>query len=923
MGIVDNPEPVDRLKLLIANMVLCGLVYFVLRGIRLGNRAWYLTVYSSGVASSFGIYFGYQIYLNGLYETMVADTELSVYAGYFFIAYCVMDLVIGFFQYEEQIDYKDGWFHHFFYIALICWLHLAGQSNLFAICLIEEIPTIFLAVSRVAVWEKTPFIFGLSFFILRISLHCYLTYFIAEFSAVMFTISILVLRSHVKWFHRWFQSHLKKKGRMPMVYKIILFIALMVVQTVGHGFAVYRMVRRNYLIAASGAIVAHLGIFFYFAKQMLKIIHNVYYDNFIPQAITKQKVIYNISWEDPRVDHQVLKVGSDDVVLTISSAGCNVLDYMLEGPKEMVAVDFNAAQLCVLELKILCIKYLTYDQFWQIWAKSNYALFLEVYKTTLRAKASERCRSFWDENDDLIRDNFMFAGTSGLMAKILMIPAWFLGISGHMRRNTGKPYTGSCLWNATTRIMSSWLLLTPALALLAPLGGVPEKQLSLVTRTPGSLEIFAAKIRELLTEIIWEKDNYFYYAYIAGCWDKSCCPRYMMEKNFETLRARVDRITLFHGSVKQAVQAMPQKCGQKFTVFSLLDSMDWMPETMIADQIGTILDKKYFDHERGRIFWRSFATGNRAHSPILQQLNPTMLPDTKYPDRVGWYLTQLYVPKLEPGFDSTSLLVKEKPSRVKLSVWGDIKVMWTMAYYGITQAKKDVKVFYKTQADVYDGFREALLPGRDELLLYVVPWTTCPRTWVSVGCGTARDIEYVIQHIKKCKTTVYLCDLSHELLGIARSRVKEIGLTKYVKFIEGDINTREVREKLPEFGTVDLVTCSYCLTMIPQWKKATKTMTAMLRPGGHLAIVDFTVSQMCPRRLDQRFYQFWFANDGVYLNAEQPAYLKNPRNGLEPVWYSEDTARLPYTVFKPTHYQFLGRKAGRVTRSSRRREMKR
>jgi len=908
MGIASEPTLMDRLQFFCANLLVCAVVYFGLRLTKMGNRAWYLTVYSSGVASSFGIYFAQQAYLNGIYSTMTTETEWSMYASIFFIAYCAMDLVIGSYEYDEAIDYKDGWVHHFFFIALLAWLLASGLTGLFAIALIEEVPTVILALARVTMSAKTPFLFGLTFFVLRISYHCYLTYAVIEYSTVAFVIGVILMRSHVKWFHRWLAGHLKKKGRMPLSVKVAVFACLILTQTLGHGYAVYQMVVKNYLVAASGAVMVHLVIFFYFSAKMIMVIQDVYTQNFIMDAINKKKVIYNISWEDPRVDHQVLKCGPEDVVLTISSAGCNVLDYMIEGPGEMVAVDFNQAQLAVLELKILCIKHLAWEQFWQIWSRSNYSLFLEVWPK-LREHASDRCKDFWDDNSDLIRDNFMFAGTSGLMAKILSFPAGFIGLTDYMRKNTGKPYRDSVVFNLIVRFLSSsaWI---PVGKWLAPLGGVPEKQLNLVMKTPGSCQIFATKIGEIFEKIMWEKDNYFYYAYVAGRWDEHCCPRYMMKKHFQTLRDRVDRITLFHGSVCEAVQAMPQKSKKKFTVYSLLDSMDWMPEEMIANQIGTITDEKYFNRDTGRIFWRSFATGDRAHSPILAQLNPTMLPDTHYPDRVGWYLTQLWTPKLDKKFNNKNLLIQEKPSTIKASVKGDLQVMYTMATYGLTTQKKDAKAFYKSQAKVYDGFREALLPDRDNLLLHVVPWTTSPKTWVSVGCGTARDIEYVVEHIKQNKTNVYLCDLSPELLGIADLRVKELGLSDFVTFVEGDINSKEVQAKLPPMGSIDLVTCSYCLTMIPQWEKAAKTMISMLRTGGHLAIVDFTAKEDCQTRMDQRFYKFWFGMDGVWLNEKQPAFLRNPKNGLSTQWYQEDPSRCPYTILYPTHYQFLGRKMG-------------
>ena len=65
-----------------------------------------------------------------------------------------------------------------------------------------------------------------------------------------------------------------------------------------------------------------------FSYEAVLIFADTYTRGFIALAIKEQKVIYNISWEDPRVEREEFKLSSDDVVLTISSAGCNVLDYL-------------------------------------------------------------------------------------------------------------------------------------------------------------------------------------------------------------------------------------------------------------------------------------------------------------------------------------------------------------------------------------------------------------------------------------------------------------------------------------------------------------------------------------------------------------------------------------------------------------------
>lgn len=58
-----------------------------------------------------------------------------------------------------------------------------------------------------------------------------------------------------------------------------------------------------------------------------------------------------------------------------------------------------------------------------------------------------------------------------------------------------------------------------------------------------------------------------------------------------------------------------------------------------------------------------------------------------------------------------------------------------------------------------------------------------PQSWISVGCGTARDIEYVIEHLKACKTQLYLLDLSPALLEMARARIAAHGLQDQVSVI--------------------------------------------------------------------------------------------------------------------------------------------
>jgi hypothetical protein len=90
---------------------------------------------------------------------------------------------------------------------------------------------------------------------------------------------------------------------------------------------------RNWELAyIVSVMLGHVICFFFVTVRFAGILHDVYEQHFIMHTIEHKTIIYNISWEDPRVERELLNIGKGDVVLTISSAGCNVLDYLIEVP---------------------------------------------------------------------------------------------------------------------------------------------------------------------------------------------------------------------------------------------------------------------------------------------------------------------------------------------------------------------------------------------------------------------------------------------------------------------------------------------------------------------------------------------------------------------------------------------------------------
>jgi S-adenosylmethionine-diacylgycerolhomoserine-N-methlytransferase len=241
-----------------------------------------------------------------------------------------------------------------------------------------------------------------------------------------------------------------------------------------------------------------------------------------------------------------------------------------------------------------------------------------------------------------------------------------------------------------------------------------------------------------------------------------------------------------------------------------------------------------------------------------------------------------------------------------MSLKSDLKVLYHMALApirGKTHAER-LESFYHGQADAYDAYRKRLLKGREEL------WQALPITesdvLLDMGGGTGSNLEYLGQRLYLFRK-VYLVDLSPSLLAVARQRIERNGWAN-VETVLADVTTFQ-----PPDGRVDLVTFSYSLTMIPDWFAAIDQAYRLLRPGGHIGVVDFYVSRKYPRPGHHRqrwftrsFWPVWMALDNVFPSAEHVPYL---HHHFQPQHFSEHLAPMPYMpFFRVPYYRFIGQK---------------
>ncbi|MGF1581520.1 MAG: DUF3419 family protein [Gemmataceae bacterium] len=330
--------------------------------------------------------------------------------------------------------------------------------------------------------------------------------------------------------------------------------------------------------------------------------------------VHKNNLIYNTCWEDPRLDRQAMNLGTDDVVMVITSAGCNVLDYALDEPKHIFAVDMNPRQNALLELKIAGLRHLDFETFFSMFGKGQLPNYANVYQQNLREELSPRSQKYWDKRIKYFsgrgrRPSFYFHGTSGVFAWI---------INGYIDKVANVRDCVNELLAATTLEEQRELYherLYPAFwkkfirwamnrdTTLSFLG-VPRAQRKQIEKNyPGGVAKFVEDCIETVFTKLPIHDNYFWRVYLQGSYETDCCPEYLKQENFERLQGGlVDRVSVRTSSILDFLQNSTGGISR----FVLLDHMDWLSTTknqpILHQQWQAIVDKA---SANTRLLWRS------------------------------------------------------------------------------------------------------------------------------------------------------------------------------------------------------------------------------------------------------------------------------------------------------------------------------
>lgn len=307
-------------------------------------------------------------------------------------------------------------------------------------------------------------------------------------------------------------------------------------------------------------------------------------------------LVYTQIWEDPRVDADALRLDDTSRIAAISSAGCNVLNYLIHEPEHILAVDVNAAHMALTRLRIAALQHLpTHDSFFQFFGVGAGPQNGVAYQRHIRPHLDEGTRHFWESSPmgglrrpriTAFEEGFYdhgilpsFQNVAGVLSQLLQNrrPAELLEATSLAEQ---RQFFDECVAPFFDHRLVRWVAERPTA--LYSLGIPPRQFRDLVEGEEDAIvDVYRTRLERLVCGFPLS-ENYFAWQAFGRRYDthnREALPAYLRAEHYAQLRYHIDRIDTRIASLTDALRDQPDS---SFDSFVLLDAMDWMDREAIA-----------------------------------------------------------------------------------------------------------------------------------------------------------------------------------------------------------------------------------------------------------------------------------------------------------------------------------------------------
>jgi S-adenosylmethionine-diacylglycerol 3-amino-3-carboxypropyl transferase len=299
---------------------------------------------------------------------------------------------------------------------------------------------------------------------------------------------------------------------------------------------------------------------------------------------------YSQVWEDHLVLERGLRVQPDDDVLSIGSAGCNVLALLLAEPRRIVAVDASPAQGALLELKLAGLRRLSHEDFAVLIGAREGGDRAGLY-AALRPDLSAGARTWWDAHRDDLRAGPIRRG---------MLDRYFRSFQDEHISRLVEPGTLERFFELEDLERQTGLfdreIASPELqdAVRARFhrdamsGSARDESQFRHVEERDMAGYFWGRFRQVCTTTPARGNFYLEWFLTSRYRDLALGPPYLRPENFERLRRLADRVTLVVDDLDGFLRAQPPGA---FSKANLSDMFEYLTEETTGDLLKLVASR--------------------------------------------------------------------------------------------------------------------------------------------------------------------------------------------------------------------------------------------------------------------------------------------------------------------------------------------
>lgn len=293
---------------------------------------------------------------------------------------------------------------------------------------------------------------------------------------------------------------------------------------------------------------------------------------------------YANCWEDADVLIAGLRVAPGDRVLSIGSAGDNSFSLLVNDPGLVVAVDINPVQLSLIELKKAAIAVLSHEQFLQFIGFKDCANRKELFEE-VRTKLPHDQQAFWEARLAEIQSGLIAQGKFERYFQLFrtkILPFIHnrarINLLFEEKEASQQQQYLQKVWNSWR-----WKMLFKVFFSKTVMGRFGRDPAFLKeVKVPVSTFILQQAANHLGSQAC--QHNYFLQFILKGQFETQL-PHYARKENYELIKSRIDRLTVFEGLAEDAFQEF-----SGFNKFNLSNIFEYMPPELFQSVAQNFTD---------------------------------------------------------------------------------------------------------------------------------------------------------------------------------------------------------------------------------------------------------------------------------------------------------------------------------------------